>query len=205
MGSSLTATAGDAFHVTGTTGNTATASITVKGGTTISAGTGRTVYVDNSSTASFAANGETLSGNLYADSTSTITASLQNGTILTGMTNRVAMTIDSTSTWSVIAGSVLTSLANSGSVAFKATALTDTISGSYTQASSGVLNILLGDASIYDQLAVTGAANLGGVLDLELVNGFVPIVGETFDIITRGGHRRKLRAVLVIFVQIGFS
>ncbi len=96
------------------------------------------------------------------------------------------MTIDSTCTWDVSANSTLTGLSNSGTLAFASAGLTDTISGAYTQASAGKLDVLLGSASSYDQLAVTGAANLAGALDVELANGFVPTVGETFTIITRG-------------------
>ena len=116
-GGSLTATAGDAFYITGTTGNAAAGTINVSGGAIISASTGNILNVDSSSTAAFTASGETLAGNLYADSTSTITASLQNGTTLTGCLNSVkVLTIDSTSTWNATSNSVVTSLTNSGTI-----------------------------------------------------------------------------------------
>jgi hypothetical protein len=204
-GGSLTATAGDGIYVTGTTGNAANGSITVKGGATISASSGRILYVDSASTASFTANGVNLTGNLIADSTSTITVSLISSTTLTGSLNRAAMTIDSTSTWDVSASSVLSSLANSGMVAFNSPSLADTISGACTQASTGELTILLGGASSYDQLAVTGAANLGGILDVELANGFVPTVGETFQIITRGSGSGTFSSITTSSAGIAYS
>ncbi|MFZ4526499.1 MAG: LEPR-XLL domain-containing protein, partial [Chlorobium sp.] len=39
----------------------------------------------------------------------------------------------------------------------------------------------------YDQLNVTGAVNFGGALQVVLLDGFKPTVGDTFDIITFGG------------------
>lgn len=61
-----------------------------------------------------------------------------------------------------------------------------TVNGDYLQAPAGVVNIELGGTNpgvTYDQLVVTGAASLGGVLNLTLVNGFQPSVGDTFKIL----------------------
>ena len=69
---SLTATAGDGFYVTGATGNAASATITVKGGAAITTSTGKILNVNISSTATFTADGETLTGNLIADSTAVL-------------------------------------------------------------------------------------------------------------------------------------
>jgi hypothetical protein len=116
-GGSLTAAGGNVFYVTGTTGNAAAGTINVLGGASLAASTGNLVKVDSSSSATFTANGETLTGNLYADSTSTITANLQNGTSLTGSVNRTVLTIDATSLWAMTSNSVLTTtLTNSGTV-----------------------------------------------------------------------------------------
>jgi hypothetical protein len=51
--------------------------------------------------------------------------------------------------------------------------------------SRGVLDIEIGglDPGFFDQLQVGGSVKLGGVLNLSLVNGFVPTVGETFTIV----------------------
>jgi hypothetical protein len=116
-GGSLTVTAGDAFYVTGTSGNAAVATVNVSGGATVSASTGNLLSVDSSSTATFTASGVTLAGNLIADSTSTITNALQNGTTLTGCINTAKLlTIDSTSTWNATSNSVVTSLTNFGTI-----------------------------------------------------------------------------------------
>jgi hypothetical protein len=114
-GGSLTVTAGDAFYVTGTAGNSALGYISVLDGATISASTGRILNVDSSSAASFTANGVTLTGNLITDSTSTMTNTLQNGTTLNGcISTAKVLTIDGTSTWNTTSNSVITSLTNSG-------------------------------------------------------------------------------------------
>jgi len=56
----------------------------------------------------------------------------------------------------------------------------------YTQGSTGVLNISIGGNTVgtqFDQLNVTGTAALAGTLNITLINGFVPAVGATFDIL----------------------
>ena len=65
-----------------------------------------------------------------------------------------------------------------------------TIDGNYSQGAGGVLRAEVGGltpGSGYDQLIVTGTANLAGVLDVSLVNGFVPVDGNRFSIIQSSG------------------
>lgn len=58
-----------------------------------------------------------------------------------------------------------------------------TIAGSLT--TSGIINLELSGASSFDQLVVTGgSATLGGTLNVTLINGFTPQVGQTFTILT---------------------
>ena len=62
-----------------------------------------------------------------------------------------------------------------------------TINGNYTQTASGSLDVDLGGTtagSQYDQLAVSGTATLGGTLDVSLINGFQPALGNTFQVLT---------------------
>jgi hypothetical protein len=62
-----------------------------------------------------------------------------------------------------------------------------TINGSYTQTTTGALDIDIGGTapgSQYDQLAVSGAASLGGTVDAALINGFQPALGDTFQPLT---------------------
>lgn len=109
-GGSLTAEGGDAFYVTAETGNAAMATLTVKGGATISTSTGNLVNVLGASTASVKLDGVNLTGRLRADNATTSTVSLENGTILTGAVSRFGMTLDAGSVWNVTSNSVLTTL-----------------------------------------------------------------------------------------------
>jgi Bacterial Ig-like domain (group 3) len=62
-----------------------------------------------------------------------------------------------------------------------------TINGNYTQAATGSLDVDLGGTTAgiqYDQLAVSGAATLGGTFDVELINGFQPVLDDSFQSIT---------------------
>ncbi|MCX8496747.1 MAG: LEPR-XLL domain-containing protein, partial [Akkermansiaceae bacterium] len=40
----------------------------------------------------------------------------------------------------------------------------------------------------YDQIQVAGKATFGGTLDVQLINGFVPTVGQSFDIVTYSSY-----------------
>ena len=66
-----------------------------------------------------------------------------------------------------------------------------TITGTYTQTAAGVLTAEIGgltpDAQ-HDRLAVGGAATLSGTLNLSIVNGFAPQLGQTFDVMTFPSH-----------------
>ena len=124
-GGSVTATAGDAFLAQGAAG-----AFTVKGGVAIKASSGNIVNSVSSGSATFTADGETLTGNIVADSTSTAAATLQNGTALTGSVTNAALSIDSTSTWNVTANSTLTSL--SDSAAISASSITNIVGNGYT-------------------------------------------------------------------------
>jgi hypothetical protein len=116
-GGSLTVTAGDAFYITGTTGNSALGNISVLDGAAISASTGNILHVDSSSAANFRANGVTLMGNLITDSTSSMTNTLQNGATLTGcISTAKVLTIDATSTWNATSNSVVVCLTNAGTI-----------------------------------------------------------------------------------------
>jgi len=59
-----------------------------------------------------------------------------------------------------------------------------TIAGNYTQNANGALNANVAGATQFNQLAVSGTASLGGTLNVGLLNGFVPSLGATFQILT---------------------
>ena len=61
-----------------------------------------------------------------------------------------------------------------------------TITGNYTQTSTGVLNIDLGGltpGTQHDQLVITGTATLDGILNITLINAFMPKPGDIFTIL----------------------
>ena len=60
------------------------------------------------------------------------------------------------------------------------------VTGSYTQNSKGTLNISIGgtSAGTYGQVAVSNGVSLGGTLSIKLINGFVPTIGDTFNVVT---------------------
>jgi hypothetical protein len=64
-----------------------------------------------------------------------------------------------------------------------------TIVGNYQQTTTGTLEIFLGGtgAGRFGQLDITGGADLGGALDVELFAGFDPQAGEMFEILESGG------------------
>jgi len=62
-----------------------------------------------------------------------------------------------------------------------------TIQGNYTQAVGGALQIDIGGTTAgsgYDQLIVTGVVSIDGTLQLGLINGFFPTLGESFTPLT---------------------
>ena len=56
----------------------------------------------------------------------------------------------------------------------------------FTQGAAGTLAIALGGtgANDFGKVAVNGAATLGGTLTISLATGFVPDIGDTFQIMT---------------------
>jgi hypothetical protein len=67
-----------------------------------------------------------------------------------------------------------------------------TVSGNYTQQDpNATLEVQLGgtaDTGLFGQLQVNGTANLGGALQIDLVNGYAPNSGDSFTILTDGSR-----------------
>jgi fibronectin-binding autotransporter adhesin len=61
-----------------------------------------------------------------------------------------------------------------------------TVTGTYTQNSSGSLNISIGGtaAGSFGQVAVSNGVSVGGTLVIKRIKGFVPVIGNTFNIVT---------------------
>lgn len=71
-----------------------------------------------------------------------------------------------------------------------------TINGTYTQTAAGALGLDLGGtaAGEFDRLVVNGtagAASLAGTVNLSLINGFVPAVGNSFPVLAYGSRSGK--------------
>jgi len=87
-------------------------------------------------------------------------------------------------------GTLVGNTTNKGTTTFNVgdaikTAGTEAITGTYTQ-TTGALDIDIGGTTVgtqLDRLTISSAASLNGTLNLDLINSFVPTVGETFDIL----------------------
>jgi hypothetical protein len=64
------------------------------------------------------------------------------------------------------------------------------IDGSLVQMSDGLIGIEIGGRSIgeYDYLGVSGSADLNGLIGVSLVNGFMPVLGDSFTIANFGSR-----------------
>lgn len=134
----LTAASGPLFYVTNST-----AVITLKGvqitatsGTLIKAGTGNWGRSGtNGGTVVLTADAQALAGDMTADSISSITATLKNGSSLKGAINTaktaktVSLTLDASSSWTVTADSCLTVLTDS---AIKDTTISNIVGNGHT-------------------------------------------------------------------------
>jgi T5SS/PEP-CTERM-associated repeat protein len=88
-------------------------------------------------------------------------------------------------------GTITGQLFNAGTVGPGASAGVLRVNGDYLQDAAGAVQIELGGylvGSEYDRLAITGAADLDGLLDVSLTGGFVPAPNSAFDIMTYGSH-----------------
>ncbi|SPE44373.1 hypothetical protein SBA7_350006 [Candidatus Sulfotelmatobacter sp. SbA7] len=86
-------------------------------------------------------------------------------------------------------GTIASTVVSSGSVTVgdSATKAGKLSLSTYTQKSTGSLNVQIGGLTAgtqYSQLAVANGVSLNGTLNIKVVNGFVPAVGNTFTILT---------------------
>jgi hypothetical protein len=86
-------------------------------------------------------------------------------------------------------GTIASTLVSSGSVtAGDSAAKAGKLSPStYTQNSGGSLNVQIGGLTAgtqYSQLAVANGVSLNGTLNIKVVNGFIPAIGNSFIILT---------------------
>jgi hypothetical protein len=79
------------------------------------------------------------------------------------------------------------SLANAGSIFPGSSPGRLTVGAALTQQPTATLSVEIGGASPasqYDQLALSQGATLDGTLDISLIDGFEPALGQTFDVVT---------------------
>jgi len=142
---------------------TTAASYANKGKTTVGAGSGLTV----AKTYSQSAGTTTVDGTLTAKKGLTVRKGtlLGQGTVAAVVTSNAAITVgDSTSKPGILS-----------------------ITGTYTQGSAGVLNVSIGGKQVgsqYSQLAISNGSDLNGTLNIKLINGYVPSIGDEFTILT---------------------
>ena len=66
-----------------------------------------------------------------------------------------------------------------------------TVAGDYSQTGTGTVNLELGSATSFDKLNITGAADVGGILKLNLTSGYTPTIGTKFTVFTYGSATAK--------------
>ena len=85
------------------------------------------------------------------------------------------------------------SITNNGTVAPGLTIGTLTVNGgAFLQGNTGILEIELGGTTAgsgYDQLVINGNTTLGGTLNVFLINGFFPLPGDVFTVVSTAGTR----------------
>lgn len=169
-------------HAVGTvtwTGATSTAFATGTNWNTGQApGAGDTVIIPTGVTNQPAISGATSLSNLSVAAGRTLTV---NSTLTVSGTLTNNGTIQGT-------GTIVNNFSNAGSVAPGLSPGILTVSGTY--ANTGSLDIELGgtagpgvNPNGHDQLVVSGAATLGGTLNVTLTNGYTPVNGDTFVIV----------------------
>jgi autotransporter-associated beta strand protein len=94
-------------------------------------------------------------------------------------------------------GTISTNVTNAGVVnpGGSASVGTLTINGNYTQAAGGVLNLELASSSLFDQLVIAGLAALSGTLNVSLLGGFLPAVGDLYAVLTFGSSSGAFAAI----------
>lgn len=79
------------------------------------------------------------------------------------------------------------------------------IEGNFTQTAGGMMVLDIDSASIFDTLSITGSANLGGALELDFQDGFVPFDGEIFDLLSFDGGETGAFSSISLEGLSGFS
>ena len=182
---------GNVNALTNFTTNTASGKFTLSGGQalTTSAGTftnAGTLTIGSGSSFIVGNGGNT---NLATNYTQTGGATIVDGTLTSSPSAAGTPTLNLQSGSLFGQGTVIDAVKSSGIITPGDSSLITGklgVTGAYTQNSTGALDISIGGVAVgtkYDQLNVSGSAALSGSLNLKTVNGFIPTVGATFDIL----------------------
>ena len=81
------------------------------------------------------------------------------------------------------------------------------IEGTYTQTAAGALSVEIGGAATtqFDRLNVSGAASLAGALDVSLIDGFVPTLGQSFEVMTYASRNGTIPTVTGVDIGGGLT
>jgi len=105
-----------------------------------------------------------------------------------------------------VTGPVIVS--GTGALAPGLSAGTLALAGAYTQQGpNGAFNVEIGGTTPgtqFDRVNVTGAASLAGVLNVSLINGFIPASGDSFTIMTYPSHTGTLTLNLPAITCLGW-
>ena len=82
---------------------------------------------------------------------------------------------------------------------------TVTINGNITEGATGVINVDIGGtaAGQFGKISITGAATLAGTLTATIVNGFAPIVGNSFQVIAYASHSGTFGTTTGVSLPVG--
>ena len=112
-----------------------------------------------------------------------------------GLTNNGKMQVDGGSTMEVVGN-----LPNNGKIVLGASLagaghLIET--GNYTQTNNATLLDTIGSPFLNGKFDVTGNITLGGILDIELLNGFTPTTGELFTLMDFSGTENGIFSSII--------
>lgn len=156
VGGEVTTNSGDCFYMSG---SVVKSTIVVQDGAVLSPSNGCLLLAESGATATFTAKRVTLTGTLISSS-STVTATLQSSTKLTGSTTAVSLVVSSDSTWKVNAASTVTTLTSTGTIHLTSVTSTITASGAITL--SGSLLVDVGSSAVGSYQLISSSSSLSG-------------------------------------------
>jgi PKD domain len=105
-----------------------------------------------------------------------------------------------------VSGAVTGDILNSGDLILPGAGVL-AVTGNYTQTAAGSLTVNIGgaNAGTFDQLQVSGVANLDGTLNVNEINSFMPVSGQSFPVLTFGSSSGDFAAFNGLALGTGAS